>query len=80
MLVLATERNVDGYRRVSDVTDGDAYSWSSVNPWTNSYYVEKLADMAAAVHADGKYWMAPFASGFDARLVGGTRDVARRDG
>ena len=29
---------------------------------------------------DGKYWIAPFAPGFDARLVGGTSTVDREDG
>jgi hypothetical protein len=36
--------------------------------------------MSAAVHADAKYWIAPFAPGFDARLVGGTKSVPRADG
>ncbi|HEX8303656.1 MAG TPA: endo-1,3-alpha-glucanase family glycosylhydrolase [Jatrophihabitans sp.] len=80
VLVLSTEKNVEGYRRLADVTDGDAYYWSSVNPATNKNYAVKLAEMGAAVHADGKYWIAPFAPGFDARLVGGTKAVARNDG
>src|ERR1039457_7583152 len=33
--------------------------------------------MSEALHHDGKYWIAPFAPGFDARLVGGTKIVAR---
>ncbi|MDQ1739815.1 MAG: hypothetical protein QOE53_1467 [Pseudonocardiales bacterium] len=80
VLVLSTEKSVEGYRRLADVTDGDAYYWSSVNPATNKNYTAKLAEMSAAVHADGKYWIAPFAPGFDARLVGGTKAVARNDG
>src|SRR5258705_11011288 len=36
--------------------------------------------MAAAVHARGGIWIAPVAPGFDARLVGGTKEVPRRDG
>jgi hypothetical protein len=80
MLVLATERDVPGYRRVADVTDGDAYYWSSVNPVTNTYYGDKLKAMAGAIHDDGKYWIAPFAPGFDARMVGGTKEVTRNDG
>jgi hypothetical protein len=80
LLVLSTEKSVAGYRRLADVTDGDAYYWSSVNPATNSRYAEKLAELGAAVHADGKYWIAPFAPGFDARLVGGTKSVPRLDG
>jgi hypothetical protein len=80
VLVLSTEKNVQGYRRIADVTDGDAYYWSSVNPATNKNYAQKLNEMGAAVHADAKYWIAPFAPGFDARLVGGTKSVPRNDG
>jgi len=80
LLVLATEKNVEGYRRIADLVDGDAYYWSSVNPETNTYYDGKLRDMSEAIHADGKLWIAPFAPGFDARLVGGTREVPRKDG
>jgi hypothetical protein len=80
LLVLSTEKSVAGYRRLADVTDGDAYYWSSVNPATNANYAEKLNAMSAAVHADAKYWIAPFAPGFDARLVGGTKSVPRNDG
>jgi Glycosyl hydrolase family 99 len=78
--VLATERSVDGYRRVMDAVDGNAYYWPSVDPESNNYYTQKLVDMSAAVHRTGKYWIAPFAPGFDARLIGGTREVARKDG
>lgn len=80
MLVLSTEKSVQGYRRLADVTDGDAYYWSSVNPATNPTYASKLNEMSAAVHADAKYWIAPFAPGFDARQVGGTKAVPRDDG
>lgn len=80
LLVLSTEKSVAGYRRIADVTDGDAYYWSSVNPATNANYADKLDAMSAAVHADAKYWIAPFAPGFDARLVGGTQSVPREDG
>jgi len=80
LLVLSTEKSVAGYRRLADVTDGDAYYWSSVNPATNATYAAKLAAMSLAVHAEGKYWIAPFAPGFDARLVGGTKAVPRQDG
>jgi hypothetical protein len=80
MLVLSTEKSVEGYQRLADVTDGDAYYWSSVDVDTNTYYEKKLHDMSTAVHRDGHYWMAPFAPGFDARLVGGTRSIDRKDG
>ncbi|MDQ1691079.1 MAG: hypothetical protein QOD87_1187 [Pseudonocardiales bacterium] len=80
MLVLSTEKSVDGYRRIADLTDGDAYYWSSLNPQTNRNYASRLTDLSSAIHADGKYWIAPFAPGFDARLVGGTKSVPRNDG
>jgi Glycosyl hydrolase family 99 len=80
LLVLNTEKSVAGYQRIADVTDGDAYYWSSVNPATNSGYGAKLVDMGRAIHANHQYWIAPFAPGFDARAVGGTSTVARRDG
>lgn len=80
MLVLNTEKSVDGYQRIADVTDGDAYYWSSVNPDTNDSYGAKLAAMSTAIHRRGQYWIAPFAPGFDARLVGGTRAVDRKNG
>jgi hypothetical protein len=80
MLVLSTEKSVAGYKRLADVTDGDAYYWSSVNPDTNTNYASKLNQMSSAIHADQKYWIAPFAAGFDARLVGGKQTVDRNDG
>jgi hypothetical protein len=80
MLVLSTEKSVAGFRRLADVTDGDAYYWSSVNPVSYPSYGAKLQDMAAAIHAVGKYWIAPFAPGFDARAVGGGRVVPRNAG
>jgi Glycosyl hydrolase family 99 len=80
ILVLNTEKSTDGYRRISDVTDGDAYYWSSVNPDTNSGYPGKLNDMSQVIHQDAKYWIAPFAPGFDARLVGGKGAIDRKDG
>jgi hypothetical protein len=80
MLVLNTEKSTDGYHRISDLTDGDAYYWSSVNPASNQGYGAKLTAMSNAIHADRKYWIAPFAPGFDARLVGGSSTVDRANG
>jgi hypothetical protein len=80
LLILASERNVDGYRRVAPFVDGNAYYWGSVNPSTYPGYPEKLAGMGEAVHARGGLWIAPAAPGFDARLVGGREVVERRDG
>ena len=80
ILILASEKNVDGYTRLADLVDGDAYYWSSVNPDTFPGYPEKLRAMSEAIHANGGLWIAPVASGFDARLVGGTTVVDRKDG
>ncbi|MFF0160545.1 endo-1,3-alpha-glucanase family glycosylhydrolase [Streptomyces sp. NPDC005263] len=80
LLVLNTEKNERGYERLADVTDGDAYYWSSVNPDTNPNHAVKLSAMGRAVHAHRGYWVVPFAPGFDARLVGGTKEVPRKNG
>jgi hypothetical protein len=80
LLILASERNVAGYRRVADLFDGDAYYWGSVNPATYPGYPEKLAELGRAVHARHGLWIAPAAPGFDARKVGGRQVVERKDG
>jgi hypothetical protein len=80
ILILASERNVDDYSRLADLVDGNAYYWSSVNPDTFPGYPEKLKAMGEAVHANGGLWVAPAAPGFDARLIGGTTVVDRKDG
>jgi hypothetical protein len=80
ILVLASERNVDGYMRLADLVDGDAYYWSSVNPDTFPGYLKKLTAMSEAIHANGGLWIAPAAPGFDARLIGGTTVVDRKNG
>src|SRR5439155_8743029 len=79
-VVLNTEKSLDGYQRIADVTDGDAYYWSSVNPATNDNHEAKLAAMSQAIHTNHQYRIAPFAPGFDARLVGGAKAVDRNDG
>ena len=80
IFILASERNVDGYTRLADLVDGDAYYWSSVNPDTFPGYPEKLKAMSDVVHASGGLWIAPAAPGFDARLIGGTTIVDRKNG
>jgi hypothetical protein len=80
LLILASERNAQGYQRLMDFVDGNAYYWSSVNPATFQGYQEKLVEMAQVIHAEGGFWIAPAAPGFDARLVGGTSVVERNDG
>ena len=79
-LVLASEKDVDSYERLADLVDGNAYYWSSVDPETYERFGEKLKEMGRAVHENDGIWIAPAAPGFDARLVGGTSIVPRRDG
>jgi hypothetical protein len=78
--ILASERNVDGYRRVGRNVDGNAYYWASVNPRTYPGQAAKLAQMGEAVHASGGIWLPSAAPGFDARKVGGTSVVGRAGG
>jgi hypothetical protein len=78
--VLASEKDVDGYARIADLVEGNAYYWSSVDPTADVAFATRLAAMGDAVHGRGGLWLAPFAPGFDARLIGGTREVDRRDG
>ena len=80
ILILASEKNVEGYQRLSDFVDGDAYYWSSVNPDTHPGHLDKLAAMGKTIHKNGGIWIAPAAPGFDARLVGGTSVVERKNG
>jgi hypothetical protein len=80
VLLLASEKSVDGYRRLAGLVDGDAYYWSSVDPRTQHNYGAKLREMSAAVHRRRGLWIAPAAPSFDARLVGGTRVIPRRGG
>ena len=78
--ILASEKNLEGYERIADLVDGDAYYWSSVNPLTFPGYLEKLTSMSDAIHARQGMWIAPAAPGFDARLVGGGSIVDRNGG
>jgi hypothetical protein len=80
LLILASEKNVEGYQRLSEFVDGDAYYWSSVNPDSHSNYLDKLTAMGMAIHKNAGIWIAPAAPGFDARLVGGTSVVERKAG
>ncbi|CAA9572295.1 MAG: GH99 [uncultured Truepera sp.] len=80
LLLLASERNVEGYLRLAEFVDGNAYYWSSVNPDTFPDYQGKLGAMGRAVHEHDGLWVAPAAPGFDARLIGGTTVVERKEG
>ena len=80
LLVLASEKDVAGYESLAPFVDGDLYYWSSADPQTNHRVAAKLVQMSNAIHAHSGLWIAPAAPGFDARLVGGTKVVPRRDG
>ena len=80
LLLLASEKSVDGIARLAGLVDGDAYYWSSADPLRQNRYQQKLNEMSAAVHRSGGIWIAPAAAGFDARLIGGHRVIDRRDG
>lgn len=81
LYILASEKQVADYVRVADMFDGNMYYWSSIDPETAGRgYEDKLLQMSAAVHARNGIWIAPAAPGFDARKVGGTSVVERRDG
>jgi hypothetical protein len=80
LLILGTAKNVKDYQRIAASLDGNAYYWSSVNVDTNPRYESKLDDMADAIHRRNGLWIAPAAPGFDARLVGGTQVIDRKDG
>lgn len=80
ILLLASERQVEDYEQLAPWVDGNAYYWSSVDPFDTPRYKEKLTAMSEAVHRLGGLWIAPAAPGFDARLLGGSRVVERNDG
>jgi len=80
LFILASEKNVDGYMRLANIVDGDAYYWSSVNPNTYPSYLEKLTEMGKAVHDNGGLWIVPAAPGYNSQLLGGTTIVDRKDG
>jgi hypothetical protein len=80
LLLLATEKNVEGYQRVASAFQGDLYYWSSADPERTPGYAQKLIAMANAVRANCGVWVAPVAPGFDARQIGGTSVEDRRNG
>jgi Glycosyl hydrolase family 99 len=80
MLLLGSERSAAAYQARETLFDGDAYYWSSGDPLATPGYQNRLDNLAGVVRADGGRWIAPAAPGFDARLVGGTSIVDRRNG
>ncbi|MGC1214055.1 MAG: hypothetical protein WA890_22690 [Micromonospora sp.] len=79
LLLLGNAKSLEDVESSHGVLDGQAYYWSSVDPVAGTSGA-KLAAMSRAVHERGGLWIAPVTPGFDARLVGGKREVPRRDG
>jgi hypothetical protein len=80
LTILASEKQPSSYEAIASLVDGNAYYWSSVDPLTTPGYQAKLNAFSAAVHGHGGLWVAPAAPGFNAELLGGTRNVPRRGG
>lgn len=77
--LLAASKSVAGYERVANAVDGEAYYWSSANPYSTSTQ-RKLNEMGAAVHSHHGIWIAPAAGGFDGTTLGHTRIIDRQGG
>jgi hypothetical protein len=80
LMVLATEKSAKDYERVASVVDGELYYWSSADPLQTGKYRDKLLAMANLVREHCGTWIAPVAPGFDARQIGGSSVVDRRNG
>lgn len=78
--VFASETSIEGYERLAGVVDGDLYYWTAADPVVNRKYAPKLATLATTVRSLGGRWIAPVSPGFDARMVGGSKVIDRRDG
>jgi hypothetical protein len=78
-LLLASAKTVQGYERIADLVDGEAYYWSSADP-TSAQTSAKLHSFADAVHTHQGLWFAPAAPGYDGTTLGGTRVIDRADG
>jgi len=80
LYILAAEKSVEDYLRIADWVDGNAYYWSSLDPYVYPNFQKKLVEMGQAVHEHAGIWMPSAAPGFDARLVGGSRVIDRKEG
>jgi hypothetical protein len=67
--------------------DGNAYYWSSQDPYHNPQSFQQISSLAAAVRGSGpnpdgsaKTWIAPLAPGYDKQLAGGSNCVPRDGG
>jgi hypothetical protein len=80
LMVLATEKNIEGYERVASAVEGELYYWSSGDPQETDGYERKLLAMADVAREHCGIWVAPVIPGFDARQIGGRIVVDRRNG
>jgi hypothetical protein len=78
--LLGSEKSAADYQARVSLLDGDAYYWSSADPGATPGYRARLDAVGTAVTSDHGFWIAPVTPGFDARLVGGSSVVQRRDG
>ncbi len=83
--ILGDESSWSGSR--ASYLDGDAYYWSSQDPYRNPQSFGQLATLAASVRNSGtnpdgsrKVWIAPIAPGYDKQLAGGHNCVPRNGG
>jgi hypothetical protein len=67
--------------------DGNAYYWSSQNPYANPQSFSQVKALAAAVRASGanpdgspKAWVSPVAPGYNKQLSGGSSCTPRKGG
>jgi hypothetical protein len=67
--------------------DGNAYYWSSQNPYSNPQSFAQVKSLAASVRASGrnpdgsaKAWIAPLAPGYNKQLAGGSSCTPRNGG
>ena len=80
LIILATEKQPEDYQLIARMFSGDAYYWSSADPRHTPGYRSKLAEFSNVVHQHHGLWIAPAAPGFDARLLGGVRNIRRMRG
>lgn len=80
LMILASDKKPADYRAIANLFRGDAYYWSSVDPLRTPGYMNRLGKFSTLVHQRGGLWIAPAAPGFDAKLVGGSRVIPRRNG
>jgi hypothetical protein len=80
ILVLNSASTVAGIKRLAPYTDGDAAYWSSINPVKNPAWASQLIAMGAAVHRAHGIWIAPFAPGFNASMLGFSNIIGRLGG